>query len=160
MRIGYIIFAILIFLAGGCTDDQIQNPEEHSDEVVTVLNIEPRRIRQGDEWLISFRVINQSPDTVTFRFPNRQQFGYALTLQGGETIYYPKYRSPATSQFTLLPGEERNFTRTFPSSIGRSNIYWPPGIEGVPLGVHTIKAGLMSHSDEYPWSKICVRVIQ
>lgn len=155
-----VIILLSLLIAAGCDDDQIQNPGGQPDEVVTTLSITPRRVRLGDELSILYRVTNYSADTVTFNFGIIQQFGYTITTPDGDKIYHPYFVSPALSQFILFPGQEKRFKRSFSTVADGDNIRWPHDLDRLPVGLHSIEAGLLQHDEDYPWSKTYFWVVK
>ena len=76
------------------------------------LDIPTNSFLLGDTLSISFRVKNFSTSTKVFYFANIQQLAYQVIDQEKNiATYYPNIVSPATSQFSLKPGEMKELNQ-------------------------------------------------
>ncbi len=114
-----LYFLCIVFLAGfsGCsnaTDPGYPSPLQKSITVNGVeysAGIPVNKFLPDDTLHISFRVANQTLAPKTFNFSNIQQLAFELINKDNQIVLcYPYIVLPATSSFTVAPGEMKELS--------------------------------------------------
>lgn len=118
MKSKFFIILLLLLSIPGC--DFFTDPEEGStatEKVVIDNGIEysmsvPTNVFSiRDSLVITFRVKNNTLLPKRYYFANVQQFGFQLTNSFNRVVLYrPFIVAPATSSFTINPGETKTLT--------------------------------------------------
>ena len=114
-----IVILSILFTFYGCDllDDSSESSTPihksvNSGGIEFTLDISTNSFLLNDTLSISFKVKNYSTSTKEFNFSNIQQLAYQVIDQNNNiATYYPIIVSPATSHFSLKPGEMKGFNQ-------------------------------------------------
>jgi len=110
-------FLLILILLSGCTESTGPGPDSSrtaskiSNDIFCTLTVNKTVFNLTDSLQINFEVQNISQSVKEFNFSNQQQFAFKLTDDNGSVaLFYPNIVQPATSSFTLKPGETKTFS--------------------------------------------------
>ncbi len=148
-----VFICTTLALAVGCAPSGARVHSEEHEGVVTEVVLSRSKVHPGESFEVEVTVHNNSGSALELGFPNQQQFGVRIELQGDVVAWWPYMTSPALSRLFIGVGESvsKSFHLGFKASGNPGNFkgYAASGL--LLQGEYQVKGGLLGHRDGFKW---------